>query len=141
MRRAYGDLLFELGQRELALAAYQEAIALAPKGHAWQVRNDFARRFRVLGESQPELEQLRLSLAERPDQEETRGWLVAASLALGRYAEAASEADSAMARGGKVEVFSRLRNLADSAAKAGAPAGSIRIGIVTGGSRPIRPGQ
>jgi protein O-mannosyl-transferase len=131
-QRAYGDVLFELGQRDLALEAWQRAVTLAPRGGVWRVRNDIAREFRAAGESGPEAEELRASLAEEPGQEDARGYLIAAYLALGRYDSAAGEADSALARGGKPEVFGRLRALADSAARAGAPPGSIRIRINTG---------
>ena len=140
MRRAYAEVLFELGRRDQALEAYQQAIALSPRGQAWRVRNDLARRLRALGESSAEAEQLRASLAEEPAQEETRGYLIAAVLALGRYAEAAAEADSALARGATPQVFGALRRLADSAARVGAAPGAIRIRINAGPSRPIRPG-
>jgi tetratricopeptide (TPR) repeat protein len=136
-QRAYGNLLFDLGLKDLALEAYGKAIELsAPTGHTWRVRNDLAARFRAGGESAAEAEQLRLSLEENPDQEDSRGYLVAALLALGRYDLAAQEADSAMARGGSPGVFQGLRALADSAASAGAPAGSVKIRVVTGAPGP-----
>jgi hypothetical protein len=120
-----------------AQRAYGKAIELsAPTGHTWRVRNDLAARFRAGGESAAEAEQLRLSLEENPDQEDSRGYLVAALLALGRYDLAAQEADSAMARGGSPGVFQGLRALADSAASAGAPAGSVKIRVVTGAPGP-----
>jgi hypothetical protein len=136
-QRAYGNVLFDLGLKDLALEAYGKAIELsAPTGHTWRVRNDLAARLRAGGESASEAEQLRLSLEENPDQEESRGYLVAALLAMGRYDLAAQEADSAMARGGSPSVFQGLRALADSAAGAGAPPGSVRIRVVTGAAAP-----
>jgi tetratricopeptide (TPR) repeat protein len=132
-------VLFDLGLKDLALEAYGKAIELsAPTGHTWRVRNDLAARFRAGGESTSEVEQLRLSLEENPDQEDSRGYLVAALLALGRYDLAAQEADSALARGGSPAVFEGLRALADTAASAGAPAGSVRIRVVTGAALPRR---
>ncbi len=131
-QRAYGEVLFELGQRELALEAYQRAMVLAPAGQAWRVRNDLARRFRLLEETAPEVEQLRRSLEEQPAQEDTRGYLIAGYLSLGRYADAAREADTALALGATPKVFQGLRALADSAARVGAPPGSVRIRISTG---------
>jgi tetratricopeptide (TPR) repeat protein len=136
-QRAYGNVLFDLGLKDLALEAYGKAIELsAPTGHAWRVRNDLAARFRAAGESASEAEQLRLSLEENPDQEDSRGHLVAARLALGQYDQAAREADTALARGASPTVFQGLRALADSAAHAGAPAGSVRIRVVTGAPGP-----
>jgi hypothetical protein len=41
-----------------------------------------------------------------------------------------------MARGGSPGVFQGLRALADSAASAGAPAGSVKIRVVTGAPGP-----
>jgi hypothetical protein len=136
-QRAYGNVLFDLGLKDLALEAYGKAIELsAPTGHAWRVRNDLAARFRAAGESASEAEQLRLSLEENPDQEDSRGHLVAARLVLGQYDRAAREADTALARGASPTVFQGLRALADSAARAGAPAGSVRIRVVTGAPGP-----
>ena len=130
-QRAYGDMLFNLGQPALALEAYAGALRLVPAGHAWRVRNDLARRFRAMGETAREAEQLRQSLAESPAQGDTRGYLISALLLLGRYADAAGQVDSALAHGAKPDVFQKLRQLADSAARVGAPPGSVRIRIVT----------
>ena len=88
-----------------------------------------------MGETNAEAEHFRASLAQRPDQEDTRGYLIAADLALGAYDEAMRLADSALARGGTPAVFAGLRRLADSAAKAGAPPGSVRIRINAGAVR------
>jgi hypothetical protein len=77
-----------------------------------------------------------LSLEENPDQEDSRGYLVAALLALGQYDQAARQADTALARGGSPAVFLGLRGLADSAARTGAPPGSVRIRVVTGAPGP-----
>ncbi|HET9274678.1 MAG TPA: tetratricopeptide repeat protein, partial [Gemmatimonadales bacterium] len=137
-QRAYASVLFQLGQRELALEAYRRASELAPRGNAWQVRNDLARWFRETGEPGPEAEQLRASLEDRPEQEDIRAYLVAAYLALGSYESAAREADSALARGGNQQVFRGLRSLADSALRSGAPPGTVRIRIGTGPGLPIR---
>ncbi len=137
-QRAYGDLLFALGQRQLALAAYAQALALAPTGSAWRVRNDFARQFRMLGEQASEARQLIASLAERSDQDDDRGYLVADLLGMGEYAAAAAETDTAITRGGNASVFRRLHSVADSAARVGAPPGAIKIRINAGDVRADR---
>ncbi len=88
-----------------------------------------------MGDTQTEVDHLKASLNQRPDQEDTRGLLIAGDLALGAYDDAMRLADTALARGGTPAVFTGLRRLADSAAKAGAPPGSVRVGINTGAVR------
>ena len=136
--RAYAEVLFGLGQDSLALEAYGRAIELAPAGFRWQVRNDLARRFRAMGASGAEVEQLKASLAARPDQEDARGYLVSALLVLGRYKEAMAEADTALMRGGNSGAFGRVRALADSADRVAAPAGTIRVGVAVAPIAPPR---
>ena len=137
-QRAYGDVLFQLGERKLAVEAYERSIVLAPRGSAWRVRNALAGHFRELDERTAELEQLRLSLAEEPAQSDVRGYVVIGNLALGRYTEAAEEADLAIRKGMNPEVFRGLRALADSAARASAPPGSVKIRIRTTAGASVR---
>jgi hypothetical protein len=134
-QRIYGDVAFDLQQRAVAEQAYARALELAPPAQRWRVHNDIARTFRRVGDTAAEAANLRASLADRPDQDDTRGFLIAADLALGLYDAAAQQADSALARGGSPAVFNALRQLADSAARVGAPAGSVRIAINTGAVR------
>ena len=128
-QRAYADVLFALQQPALARRAYDQAIALSPPSLAWRVRNDYARQLRERGQRAAEVEQLRASLDGNPDQEDARGYLVAALLALGRYDDAASEADAARSRGDPNQVFAGLRAVADSARRTAAPAGSVIVRI------------
>lgn len=137
-QRAYGEVLFGLGQDSLAMDAYRRALALAPAGFQWQVRNDLARRFRAMGAAGPEVEQLEASLRERPDQEDARGYLISALLVLGKYKEAVAQADTALSRGGNATAFRAVRALADSADRVSAPPGSIRIGVAAGPIPPSR---
>ena len=130
-QRAYGEVLFMLGRNDLALAAYARAVELAPAGHAWRVHNDLARRWRAMGETEREIEELQRSLSGAPEQQDTRGYLIAAYLLLGKYREAAAEIEAALVRGAQPETYRNLRRLADSAAAAGAPPGSIRVRPVT----------
>ena len=128
-QRAYADVLFELRQPALAMRAYERAIALSPPSVAWRVHNDYARQLRGRAERGAEVEQLRASLAGNPDQEDARGYLVAALLALGRYEEAGREADVARTRDDRNGVFAGLRALADSARRVAAPPGSVIVQI------------
>ena len=132
MQTAYAYTLFEDGQREEGIQAYRRAIALAPVAHLWRVRNDLARRYFAEGNLELAVKELQASLSVDPDQEETWNYLVLAYLAQGAYGEAARHAEEAMARGGSVGLFGGLRTLADSAARAGSPPGSIRIRVVPG---------
>jgi len=132
MQTAAAYTLFEAGQREEGIKAYRRAIALAPIAHLWRVQNDLARRYFAEGNLALAVGELQASLSVDPDQEETWNYLVLANLAQGAYADAARHAEEAMARGGSVQLFGGLRTLADSAARAGAPPGSIRIRVVPG---------
>jgi tetratricopeptide (TPR) repeat protein len=134
MQQAFAQLLFRLGYRDEAIAVYEEAIGLAPPRHVWRLRNNLAGRFLELGLPDRALEHLGESLRVDPSQEETRQYLTLAYLAIGAYAEAARQADTALARGGAPHTFATLRALADSAAIAGAPPGSIRIRLRSPGS-------
>lgn len=126
---AYASLLFESGQRDSALARYGRAAEYAPERERWKVRNDLALEFLASGAGAEAVEQLRRSLAEAPEQESTRHYLVLGLLSLGSYVEAGAQADTAMARGGSREVFGELRQWADSAGKLGLPPGAIRIRV------------
>ncbi|HEX7023600.1 MAG TPA: hypothetical protein VF187_02180, partial [Gemmatimonadales bacterium] len=131
-QQALGYHLFESGRKPEAVLTYRRAIALAPRRHAWRVRNDLARRYFAEGDNQGAIDELRASLTEAPDREESWNYLILAELALGDYGAAARDADTVMARGGSPELFGGLRALADSAARDHAPPGSIRIRIRTG---------
>jgi hypothetical protein len=63
-------------------------------------------------------------------EQETWHYLILGYLNLGEYPTARDEADAALARGFSAEVFGDLRALADTALKAGAPPGSIRVRVV-----------
>ena len=97
MQRVFGDVAFDLRQPQLGSAAYTRALELAPVAQRWRVHNDIARTFRRIGQTTTEAEHLRASLTQRPDQQDTRAYLITADLTLGAYQEAATLADSAVA--------------------------------------------
>jgi hypothetical protein len=120
-------------QRDAARRAFEDAVSLAPAAEVWKVRNEFAEELRSAGDVTGALEQFRASLSMRPDQSRTRAEIIATYLVLGRYADARLAADSAVALRLPSAMFVRLRDVADSAARAGAPPGSVRIGVVESG--------
>lgn len=126
---SYASYLFDSGPREPALERYRRALDLAPAAERWRVRNDLAEHFFGKEETDEAVEQLRASLADAPEQEMTRHYLVLGYLALGKYREAAAEADSARAHGGSPAVFDELWVLADSARRLGVPPGGIKIRV------------
>ena len=131
-QRIFGDVAFDLQRMEIATTAYDEALNLAPPAQRWRVRNDIARTYRRAGQTKIEAEHLRASLADRPEQQDTRGYLISAELSLGNYNDAARQADTALVHGGDPAIFKGLRQVADSAAKINAPAGSVRVRLTTG---------
>jgi hypothetical protein len=93
------------------------------------VRNDLAERYFASGDSQRAVELLVASRDTNPEVEETWHYLVLGWLTLGNYRVAATEADSALARGFSPGTFGELRALADSAARNHVPPGGIRIRV------------
>lgn len=129
VQRALGDLMFEIGQPQLATEAYTRALAYVPEFSRWRVRNNYARTLARAGRHAEAISQFTASLAQNPDQEYVRGELLATELLTGRYAAASAQADTAIARGGNRTAFAGLKALADSAARVGAPEGTIRVGL------------
>jgi hypothetical protein len=124
--------MLEMDQPKLGHEAFANAIRYSPAQTAWRVRNYYARALTRRGDMQGAAEQFRLSLAQRPDQEFERGEYCAMLLALGRYGEAAAQADTGAARAATPAVFREMRAIADSAARVNAPVGAIRLGLERG---------
>ena len=128
VQQALGETLFDQGNRAEAVAAYRRAIAYGRE--PWTLRIALARRYRMVGDDDAALEELRMSLAERPTRD-ALAELAAAFLAVGMYREAGRIADGIIASDNAPPVMVRLKHLADSALAVGAPPGSIKIGIKT----------
>lgn len=135
-QQAYANTLFEISQAAMGAAAYRRAVELAPESVRWQVHNNFARSLRGDSATNLEIEQLLASLTLRQDQPDTRAYLLAAYLRVGKYREAIAVADETLERR-PVEMFRQLRALADSADRAHAPPGSVRIGIHVDATRAL----
>lgn len=124
-------------QRDAIAALVQEyEAAIVSAGKPWPLRNALALRLRLMGDDTAAVTQLRLSLSENGNQVGARVDLASALLALGRYGEARRVADSAIVAGDPAPAFRTLRDLADSAEAAHAPAGSVRLAIPAGPDSP-----
>jgi protein O-mannosyl-transferase len=132
MQRAVGDLLLNADQPDAGREAYARALAYVPRMLQWRVHNDYARALEQRGMTAEAVSHWRASLAQRPDQEYHRGELITDLLSLGEYAEAHSQVDSAVAHGANPQTFSRVRQVADSAAQVRAPVGSVKMSLAAG---------
>lgn len=126
VQQALAETLFDQGNRAEAVAAYRRAIAYGRE--PWMLRIALARRYRMVGDEEAAMEELRQSLAERPTRE-ALAELAAAFLAVGMYREAGKIADGIIASDNAPPVMVWIKHLADSAIAVNAPAGSIKIGI------------
>lgn len=139
VHHAYGELQWALGDKRGAVRSYHTAMALYPP--AWWIRNGLALRFRLEGECHPALDLYAESLELNADQPLIRAARIACFLALAHYEDAVLEADIALALNDQEgfddfhERFVSYRNTADSAARVGAPPGSVSI---TASAPPIR---
>lgn len=124
---AFAQLLYTGGHERAAVTEFHMAMALYPR--SWWIRNELANRFRERGECYPALELYAESLRIEPDQPGARASRIACFLHLGRYEDAMAEADLAIAAGRAAEDFIGYRAVADSAARAGAPPGTVRLRV------------
>jgi hypothetical protein len=126
VRQAYAEMLFERGETVKGLTHFRRAIELSYE--PWMLRIRLAQRLRLLGDNEGALEELRLSLAEKPTRP-ALAQLAAALLTAGKYAEAKRIAEGLIQSNHAPPAMLLIRRLADSAIAVGAPPGSINIGI------------
>ena len=126
VQQALGETLFDQGNRAEAVAAYRRAIAYGRE--PWTLRIALARRYRMVGDEEAALDELRMSLAEKPTRD-ALAELAAAFLAVGMYREAGRIAEGIIASDNAPPVMVWIKHLADSALAVQAPPGSIKIGI------------
>lgn len=124
---AHAQLLWGLGYEGGAIASFHTAMALYPR--AWWIHNELANRFRLKGECYPALDLYASSLRINPDQPAARASRIACLVYLGRYADAMTGADEALALSPGAEDFLAYRFTADSALRAGAPAGTVHLTV------------
>lgn len=127
---ALAQLLFQIGSRSWAEREYKTAIALYPK--QWGAYFELANKLRLNGLCEEAVRYYRQTLLIEPEQEAARTSMIACLFYLGKYSEARAESREGVAyasRPARVRVFQRLLRVSDSAAVAGAPAGTVRISM------------
>ena len=122
---AFAQLLFGSGLEARSILHYQTAMALYPP--AWWIRNNLADQFRAKGRCDPALDLYAESLRIDPDQSGARASRIACYLHLGQYQLAREEAEAALLRGKDLDDFRGFLQVADSAARVGAPAGTVQL--------------
>jgi hypothetical protein len=93
----------------------------------WRVRFELGTLLRFMNADSTAATQLRASLSAHPEQPDVALELSATLISLGEYVDAKKVATSVTAGGDTARVAQRFTQLADSADKAHAPAGSIRV--------------
>ncbi|HWA41385.1 MAG TPA: hypothetical protein VG712_07235, partial [Gemmatimonadales bacterium] len=141
---AVGDLALRQGLRAEGEQRLRTAIAMWP-GHA-RAYKLLAQQYRSDGLCVPAIPLYQQAITLEPIDQYSRLALVACLLDAGRYAEAVTFADQGIAGPGRglQEAFRAARATADSAARADAAPGSVRLapfagGFTTIGTRPPRP--
>jgi hypothetical protein len=104
---------------------FERAIATSPT--PWRVRFELATLLRYMKADSAALDELRKSVAARPAQTDAALELSATLISTGHYAEAKRIASTIAAGGDTARVAERLTALSDSASRANAPAGSVRV--------------
>jgi protein O-mannosyl-transferase len=127
VQQVYGDMLFNQRHIPEAIAAFRRAIDLAPE--PWRPRNFLASRLRLIGDDKDAVMLLRASLADDPRQIQTIAALPPALIGAGDYAAAKRLADSIVVAEHAPPLMVEMSRIADSAMKASAPPGSVRVGL------------
>jgi tetratricopeptide (TPR) repeat protein len=134
---ALAQLLFQIGARRWAEKEYRAAIALYPK--QWGAYLDLANKLRLNGMCEHAVRYYRQTLLIEYEHEAARTSLIACLLDLGLYADARAEAREGMSyasRPARLKAFQRFFVVADSAQRAGAPRGTVRLRITAADTLP-----
>lgn len=122
-QQAYGSVLFQVGMQGSAEKHYQRALELYPD--AWPLLLDYADKLREHGRCDAAMLYYKKVLALTPQQSGPRASEVACLVYLGDYVRAAEEARLGAGYGIQTGTFGLYAHVADSAAKAHAPVGSV----------------
>jgi hypothetical protein len=125
---ALASLLFPIGARTWAEREYRTAIALYPR--RWGAYFDLGNKLRLEGLCDQAVWHYRQALRVEPELESARTSVIACFLHMGEYGDAVAEAREGMSyasRPARLKLFQRLLVIADSAGKAKAPAGTVKV--------------
>jgi hypothetical protein len=125
---ALGDMYLLAGASGLAEQEFRTAIALAPP-HESNVFLAYADMLRRRGFCHPAVELYQKSLGINSGAHAVRMALIACLIELGRYPHALEEISKGVPLGEHTAAWLRLRDAADSALKAGAPPGTVRVTV------------
>jgi hypothetical protein len=134
---ALASLLFPIGARSWAEREYRTAIALYPR--RWGAYFDLGNKLRLEGQCEQAVWHYRQALRIEPELESARTSVIACFLNMGRYGDAVAESREAMSyatRPARLMLFQRLLVISDSAARAKAAPGTVRISIAARDTTP-----
>ena len=125
---ALAEMYFLAGSEGRAEKEYRLAIELSPTKIS-QVYLDYANRLRLKGICYPAIQLYREALVMHPNNMAARASLVACYMHLGQYREALAEARLGISYDWQRPTWLALRNTADSALRAGAAPGSVKLDL------------
>ena len=123
---ALGEMYLLAGAEGLAEQEFRMSIALAPPNVS-DVYLVYADMLRRRGHCHPAAALYQRSLTVNPGVHSVRMSLIACLIQLGRYPEAQQEISKGVPFGEHTGTWLRLREAADSALRAGAPPGAVRV--------------
>ena len=123
---ALAEMYFLTGLEGRAEQEYRLAIEYAPPKVA-QVMLDYANKLRLRGHCYPAVDLYRRALEIHPNDIASRASQIACLLQIGGYKEAMLNARLGISFDYQRPTFQRALRLADSALKAGAPAGAVKL--------------
>jgi protein O-mannosyl-transferase len=127
---ALAEMYYMAGSEGRAEREYRLAIAYSP-AKVSQVYLDYANKLRLKGFCYPAAELYRQALRIRPNNMAARASLLACLFQLGGYREALAVARIGVAYDWQLKSWQALRFSADSAWRVGAPAGSVKVTLVS----------
>jgi hypothetical protein len=125
VHHTWGEIMFNAGDQRTGVYHYRRAIELRPS--AWPVYFELAEKYRGINQCPTASRLYRQLLALAPEHTNGRASLIACLVHLGEYRAALGVARVGIGYGVQAGTFRRFARIADSAAAAGAPPGSVTL--------------